>query len=129
VSKRKKIKRSILYIPPEGEDYKKVTFLMPVASYLQMKHDMGVDGIRFTSDLMSELIRLYLEKDDNMLECINKIKQVISYQGKMKREHLSSEYLKGKEFLKNFDILGEEERRDLFDIIEGSLSEDEIYKV
>jgi hypothetical protein len=121
-------RRSSLYTNQPDSVLKPITTFIPESSYLQFRTDMHIDGIRRINDFFAELILMYLNKDEDFLICLDKIKENISRQSKTKRVILHNELLKGKEVLKKFQILNEEEKNNLFDVLEKEITENEMYK-
>ncbi len=79
---------------------------------VRLRYDSITQG-----DFFRGIVKLYLEKDENVLLAVNKIKQKCSTMGKRKRKATQRDYNLGQEILSDLALSTEEESF-LYDIIE-----------
>lgn len=120
-------KRSRLYSKNNNEEFHEIKFNVPKMIYLQLVTDISFDGIEEMENFYAELTHLYLKKDEDMMKVVNKAKARISIQSQGERKKILKDFKKGNNLLKQFKIVDENEKKQLFDLIESEVDINILY--
>jgi hypothetical protein len=121
------VKRSRLYSRNNNEEFHEIKFNVPKMKYLQLVTDISFDGIEKIENFYAELTHLYLKKDEDMMKVVNKAKAYISIQSQNERKKILKDFKKGNNLLKQFKIVDENEKKQLFDLIESEVDINILY--
>lgn len=103
------------YYEKYGTDYKSLTFYVLDKRHVDLRIRLRHDGFS-QQTFFTSLIQMYLDKDDDMLEVVEKMKAKVTHRGKNKKKKTRNLIQKGKELQKKF-ALTEDELEDIFDMI------------
>ena len=103
------------YYDKYGSDYKAVQFLILDKLHVDLRIRLRHDSVS-QQNFFTTLIQLYLDKDEDMLAVVEKLKTKLTHRGKDKKKKTRDLINKGKEIQKRF-ALSEDELEDIFDMI------------
>lgn len=98
---------------------KDISFKEVDKTHAEFRIRLHYDGMQ-QSYFFRSIVALYLEKDPDMLKCVEKMKDVYTAEGKKVRKSSLSLIKKGKDNMKKLN-LSDEEKENIFNILEEEI--------